>query len=87
MNLLEKIKLIERVDALIRRKATGPPSQLSQSLGISKRNVFNLINTMKEMGAPICFCKNTNNYCYKETVSFTFGFVSKEKQLTTTPFR
>ncbi|MBL4709407.1 MAG: hypothetical protein JKY48_13300 [Flavobacteriales bacterium] len=85
MNLLEKIKLIERVDALIRRKATGTPSQLSKKLGISKRNVFNLINTMKEMGAPISFCKNTNNYCYEEMVAFTFGFISKKQQIISLP--
>jgi hypothetical protein len=81
MNLLAKLELIQRVDALIRRKGTGTPTHLSDRLGISKRNVFNLINTMKEMGAPIYFCKNRNSYCYEEEVTFSFGFISNQRSI------
>lgn len=82
MNLISKIELIARVDALIRRKGTGTPQNLSIRLGISKRNVFNLINTMKEMGAPIYFCKSRNSYCYEEEVVFSFGFLPNPKLIT-----
>ena len=74
MNLLEKIRLIERVDGLINRKCTGSPAILANRLSISERNIYNLINTMKELGAPIFFCKVRNSYCYEEAVSFSFGF-------------
>lgn len=78
MNVISKIKLIERADGLIRRKATGSPDDLSDRLGISTRNIFNLINLMKEMGAPIYFCKNRNSYCYEEEVTFCFGFTTSQ---------
>ena len=74
MNLLDKIRLIERVDALITRKGTGSPSHLADRLGISNRNIYNLINMMKELGAPIYYCKQRDSYCYREDVSFSFGF-------------
>jgi len=74
MNIIEKLELIERVDALTQRKATGTPKDLSNRLSVSTRNVFYIINTMKELGAPISFCKFRNSYFYEEEVKFTFGF-------------
>jgi len=74
MNLLEKIRLIERVHGLITREGTGSPAMLANRLNISERNIYNLINVMKEMGAPIYFCKSRNSYCYEEEVRFSFGF-------------
>lgn len=82
MNLLEKISLIERVDALIHRKSTGEPSRLALRLGISERNTYNLINTMKDMGAPIYFCKVRNSYCYEHEGRFSFGFKVSERSFT-----
>jgi hypothetical protein len=81
MNLIQKLELIERVDALIRRKATGCPTELSNKLTISKRNVFNIINTMKDLGAPIRFCKHMNSYYYEEKVTFSFGFNVREESI------
>ena len=80
MNLLEKIKLIERVDGLIHRKCTGTPGRLATRLGISERNTYNLINTMKDMGAPIYFCKVRNSYCYEHQGQFSFEFKVREQR-------
>lgn len=79
MNLLDKIRLIERVDALINRKSTGSPQHLAQRLNVSERNIYNIINTMKDLGAPIYFSKERKSYCYKEDVRFSFGFKIKER--------
>ncbi|MGD1845023.1 MAG: hypothetical protein ACFB10_06480 [Salibacteraceae bacterium] len=74
VNLLEKMQLIERLDGLISRRCTGPPACLASRLNVSERNVYNLVKVMKEMGAPIFFCRYTNSYCYEEEVRFVFGF-------------
>ena len=77
MSLIEKIKMIERVDLLIRRKSTGNPSQLARKIHKSERYVFKLINLMKEMGAPIYYCKVRDSYCYEDEVEFSIGFIPK----------
>ena len=78
MTFIDKLKQIERVDSLIRRKATGSPKDLSVKMGISERQVYNIINEMKEMGAPIFFCFFNQSYCYtKEDIGFIFGFVEQ----------
>jgi len=74
MTLTEKIRQMERVDALIRRKATGSPASLATRLGTSERYVYKLINMMKNLGAPIYFNYEKNSYCYEEDVVFFVGF-------------
>ena len=76
MTLLEKVEQIQRVDALIRRRGTGSPAELAHKLNVSERYVFKLIKMMKELGAPVYFCKNRNSYCYEQEVQFAFGFVT-----------
>jgi predicted DNA-binding transcriptional regulator YafY len=80
MNLIEKIRQIEHVDFLIRKKSTGSPKNLSKKLGISERQVYNIINTMKEMGAPIYFCSVNQCYCYEDSVKFQFGFITDKNE-------
>ena len=77
MSLIEKLKMIERVDILIRRKSTGNPTQLARKINKFKRYVFKLINLMKEMGAPIYYCKVRHSYCYEDEVEFSIGFIPK----------
>lgn len=84
MDIIEKLKQIERFDYLIRRKTTGTPKELSNKIQISERQVYNIINTMKNMGAPIYFCTFRQSYCYKQDVSFTFGFLTSGDKLENT---
>lgn len=78
MTLIEKLKQIERVDALIRKKATGSPASLASRLEVSERYIYNLIGLMKEMGGPIAFCHIRNSYYYQKDVVFSIGFLTKE---------
>ena len=74
MKFIEKMKQIERVDGLIRRKATGSPKELANRIGVSERTVYDCIETMKLMNAPIFYCRNCCSYCYEKKVRFSFGF-------------
>ena len=51
--LLQQIALIERIDQLIRLKATGTPKCFAKRLTISEASLYRLIDTIKEMGAPV----------------------------------
>jgi len=79
MTLLEKLKLIERVDQLIRMKATGSARDLANRIGSSERHVFKLVDLMKEMGAPVKYCRRTRSYIYEYEVSFSIGFIKGHK--------
>lgn len=78
MNLFERIRQIERVDHLIRRKSTGSPKEFASRLDLSERSVYNLLDQMKALGAPIYYCSSQRSYCYRDNVNFTFGFFTKD---------
>ncbi|MEQ5791682.1 HTH domain-containing protein [Muricauda sp. NFXS6] len=72
--LTQQIAILERIDQLIRLKATGRPKQLADRLEVSEATVFRMIETMKELNAPICYDLSRQSYVYTETTSFKCGF-------------
>ena len=79
MTFLEKLQLIERVDQLIRMKATGSANDLARKLGVSRSTVFEILDTMRIMGAEIEFCKYKKTYFYSKDKVLAIGFVTKDK--------
>jgi len=79
MTFLEKLKVIERLDQLIRLKATGSPIELSQKLGVSRSTVYEIIGVMRNMGAEIAYCTGNKSFYYCKEVLLGIGFVEPSK--------
>ena len=62
----------ERLDDLIRRKATGTPTELAEKLEIGERSVSNLIKELREQGASIAYNKFRKSYEYTEEFDFPY---------------
>ena len=81
MNLIEQIHRIERLDQLIRLKATGSPAELADKLAISNRQLFNLISLLRnEFNAPVKYDSECNSYIYSEpgNISMNYRFSRKK---------
>ena len=65
---------LESMDRLIRIKGTGTPQYFANKLGISERTLYEYLAYMKELGAPIEYCKQRQSYYYKEHGGFNFNF-------------
>ena len=78
MDFLQKIQAIERVDGLIKLNSTGTADNLSRRFCVSKRSVYNIIELMKNMGAPIKYCQIRRTYYYSYQCDFVIGFVYSE---------
>lgn len=76
----ESLKRIERIDKLIRIKGTGTATELAEKLGISRRSVYNLLNEMKDKGAPIKFDQYRGSYYYDEEGYFKVAMYFKRKE-------
>ncbi|MCT4587803.1 MAG: HTH domain-containing protein [Carboxylicivirga sp.] len=76
--LTKTIELMQRIDKLIKRKATGSPQELADRLDISKASVHRVIDVMKEFGAPIEYCIISQSYIYSKEVAFYCGFYGEE---------
>jgi len=79
--LFNQIKLIERIDQLIRLRATGSPKEIAVKFNISESTVYRLIETIKELGAPVEYSLGYQSYFYSEKVNFLCGFFSRELSL------
>ncbi len=73
-NIQQQLGLIARMDMLIRMQATGSPKQFASRLGISKTTLYRVLNTMKELEAPIRYDNTIQSFVYAEPVGFEFGF-------------
>lgn len=74
MTFLEKLNSIKRLHELIRLKATGNPKSLANKLGVSRRAIFNIIDILKQMGAPVAYCTYKQSYYYKFDCELKLGY-------------
>ncbi len=79
MTFIEKLQTIDRVHSLINRKATGTADDLASKLNVSRRCVYDIINLMKMMGAPIEFCTSRRTYYYTHPCELMIGFQDKSR--------
>lgn len=78
INLLECIDKIKRLDYLIKNERTGTPKELAEKFEISERQIYILIEFMRNQGARIVYCRIKQTYIYTIPVIFKFGFIKQK---------
>ena len=73
--------MLERLDGLIRRKATGDREALASRLGVSVRTVTNLKQELEDLGAKIQYDKGAESYMYCRKVIFNWSIVVSETEV------
>jgi len=87
MSVLNKIERIKRMHRMISYQSTGSPQQFARKMDISQSMLYILIKELKELGAPVVYCRYRESYEYLYPVEFQMGFVSpsmSEAELTET---
>ncbi|GHV21924.1 hypothetical protein FACS189428_3140 [Clostridia bacterium] len=64
MILFKQIELLQQMHKLIQQSHTGKPEVLAQRLGLSTRRLRDILEEMKELGAPIEYSRRTETYYY-----------------------
>ncbi|GHV50121.1 hypothetical protein FACS1894181_10270 [Bacteroidia bacterium] len=87
MILFKQIELLERAHKLIDRSHTGSPKDFARQLGISERRLYEIIDEMKMLGAPVEYSRKAETYYYTKeveaSISCSFRCLSdKDKQNT-----
>jgi hypothetical protein len=78
--MIDEKDFLERVDQLIRLKATGSPDEFAEKLEISVRKVYRLMSDLKEMGCPIVYDSCAGSYKYEIDGSFKIKFFPKDTE-------
>jgi hypothetical protein len=76
----EEKEFIERIDQLIRLKATGSPHQFALRLDISERKLYRIIKNLKDLGCPIVYDNYIGSYKYEIEGSFKMKFIPKSDE-------
>jgi predicted DNA-binding transcriptional regulator YafY len=71
---------LERLNFLIKSRSTGTPQALAKKLAVSERSLYVTLDLMKDLGAPICYCKQCKTYYYAEEGNLTVRFLKKSKE-------
>ncbi|MGS2740274.1 DNA-binding protein [Sinomicrobium pectinilyticum] len=85
MNNLKNLERLQQLHQLIVKEATGSPPQLARLMQISERKVYQLIEQLKDIEAPVSYSRVHKTYFYEDdfdlqvTVSVT---VLKDNELT-----
>ncbi|MBK5209683.1 MAG: HTH domain-containing protein [Flavobacteriaceae bacterium] len=68
MKTLKQLERLRKAHKLIQQEKTGSPSEFANKLDVSERQVYKIIDYLKEIDAPIIYNRKIKTYYY--TTSF-----------------
>lgn len=68
MNYKEFIEKRETLKRLIKSERTGTAEELADRLCFSRRTLFNYIDSLKDEGFSIKFCRYRNSYYFDDSM-------------------
>jgi hypothetical protein len=66
MKSIEQLYRLQRMNDLIRSRKTGTPVQLSDTLGISKRQLYCDLDYCRDLGLSIGYSKQLQTFYYSD---------------------
>ena len=70
MVLFNEIERLNRINYLIKHRATGTPDELASKLPISRRQLFNLLEFFNDIGAQVKYDRTRGTYYYYDGFDF-----------------
>lgn len=64
MNTLKQIEQLRKLHGMIKLETTGSPKMMAKKMRVSERQLYNLIDQLRTMDAPIRFNRRANTYFY-----------------------
>lgn len=83
IKIFNDLYLLQRVDHLIRTRATGAPAQLAARLNTCERDIYRLIADLRDQGFPIAYDRHDDTYYYVKPVKLDISIVVGTEKLLT----
>lgn len=64
MNFIKQIERIKKMHELIRSEKTGKPDDFAQMLHLSRRQLYNELEYIKNLNASVKYCKKKESFYY-----------------------
>lgn len=65
MQWFESIDRMQSLHSMIKNECSGTPNEFAHRMGFSKRQLYNVLDEIKDMGADIGYNKIKGTYYYK----------------------
>ena len=72
METFKNISRFEWLDQLIRQEKTGNPPALASRMGVSVRQLYYLIDELKDLGLPIDYSRTRKTFYYRSKCKLVF---------------
>jgi len=72
-NHIKAINCLFRMHELIQQERTGTPDEFARTVQISRRQLYNMIQTLKDYGANIQYDRCRRTFYYTSFFNFTLG--------------
>jgi predicted DNA-binding transcriptional regulator YafY len=77
LNSLNSLDRLNRINKLIKMERTGTPESFASKLNIGKRQLYNILDDFKIMGASIKYCRKRETYYYLNEFDFEVKYSVK----------
>ena len=64
MKSLKSLERLQQLHQRIEQENTGSPKELADYMNISERLLYNLIDELKDINAPVCYSRSRKTYFY-----------------------
>ena len=76
--IFKQLNRLQQIDQLIRQKRTGNAKEFARKLGLSRRQVYYILEELKSMGLDIVYDRYIESYLYLRPYHFIVSFKVKE---------
>ena len=77
MDFTKQADRIQKMHRLIQAETTGCPKQFAQQLHLSRRQLYNELERLKELDAPIKYCKKKTTFYYTQPFDLELNYSLK----------
>lgn len=77
MNFIKQIERIKKVHQLIASEKTGTPSVFARKLCLSRSQLYNVLDIIKNFDAPVKYCKKRESFYYETSFDLELNYSLK----------
>jgi len=67
MQAIKQLNRLKKLDALIQQVKTGAPDEFASRMGLSRSQLYNILEELKDLGAPIEYNRRLRSFYYRES--------------------
>ena len=71
MKFIKQIEQYKKLEKLIKQASTGTPDEFAERLNISRTQLYTILESMKQLGAPIRYNRSIKSFYYSSDFKLT----------------